>query len=290
VDLSDLLGIEGVAVEPSSICLMRHTDRELGDYLLDPSVFRFYTSVQKRGRLDRHRYVMAFVVNGAGKTIFRGMYEIYGKSPLSPEHLRSLFLPEHLIAQYKSLCKSDEYDFYSINPAPFLSPYEGRLVIDWGKANIVWFQTFSSERPKKVLEILPEGFFRPFDGYSAVSLTRPELEFLYANENANLEWAGHLSRVSGIYLILDERKGDQYIGSASGRRGIWGRWSNYFDDPSGGNMMLKSILENEPDAYKHFRYSILEVMPGNSVTSEVIAKETLYKKMLGTRAHGLNLN
>jgi hypothetical protein len=290
LDLSDLLSIEGAALESSSICLMRHTGRELGDYLLDPLVFNFYTSVQKRGRLDRHKYVMAFVVSSSGKTVFRGMYQIHGRSPLLPEHYASLFLPDDIVRNYDSLCISDDYDFYTISPSPYLSSYQGRLVVDWGKANIVWFQSFSSERPKEVLEILPTGFFRAFESYSSVSLTRSELEFLFENSGSNPEWVGHLSRVAGIYLILDEGSGVQYIGSASGRRGIWGRWSDYFADPSGGNVMLRQLLADVPEAYRRFRYSLLEVLPGNTVTAEVVAKEALYKKMLGTRAHGLNLN
>jgi hypothetical protein len=269
---------------------MRHTGREIGDYLHDPAVLSFYTSVQKRGRLDRYRFVMAFVVSGGGKTVFRRMYEITGRCSLSREHFSSLFLPEHVAEHYNTAVDTDQYDFYNIKPSPHLSEYDGRLIIDWGKANVVWFQSFSEERPKAVLEILPAGFFRPFDGFSSISLTRSELEFLFAHEDANLDWAGQLSRVAGIYLILDEGTGKQYIGSASGRRGVWGRWQSYFADPSGGNTLLRSEIESNPETYRRFRYSLLQVMPGNSVASDVLAQESLYKKMLGTRAHGLNLN
>ncbi len=290
MNLFDLLTIEKAALDLGSICLMRHTGRELGDYLLDPSVFNFYTSVQKKGRLDRYKYVMAFVVGSSGKTVFRGMFEIHSRSPLAPEHYAYLYLPDGIVRHYDSLCASGDYDFHEISISPYLSAYCGRLVVDWGRANIVWFQSFSSERPKEVLEVLPAGFFRAFEGYSSVSLTRSELEFLFENSGSNPEWVGHLSRVAGIYLILDEGTGIQYIGSASGRRGIWGRWSDYFADPSGGNVMLRQLLADFPEAYRRFRYSLLEVLPGNTLTAEVVAKEALYKKMLGTRAHGLNLN
>ena len=290
MDLSQLLRIESVDIDLGSVCLMRHTARQLGDYLLDPDVLSFYTSVQKRGRLDRHKFVMAFVVNAAGKTVFRGMYEISGCMPLNHDQYKHLFLPAHIVDHYNSNTDSGDFCFYSIKPVPHLAAFVGRLVIDWGRAAIVWFQSFSLENPKMVLEILPSGFFRPFDGYSSISLTRSELEFLFSNADANPEWVGHLSRVAGIYLILDEGTGDQYIGSASGGKGIWGRWSSYHADPSGGNLLLRSALDAEYDAFRRFRYSVLEVMPGNSVVSEVVAKESLYKKMLGTRAHGLNLN
>ncbi len=54
--------------------------------------------------------------------------------------------------------------------------------------------------------------------------------------------------------------------------------------------MLRELLSATPDAFRRFRYSLLEVVPGNTVPSVVVAKEKLYKKMFGTRAHGLNLN
>jgi hypothetical protein len=288
--LNDLLAIEGSPLEPSSICLMRHTDRELGDYLHDPPILSFYTSVQKRGKLDRYKYAMAFVASSSGKTVFRGMYQILDRSPLLPDHYSSLFLPDAIIRHYDTLCYLDEYDYYTVSASPHLSAYSGRVVVDWGGAHIVWFQSFSATNPKEILEILPTGFFRPFESYSSVSLARSELEFLFKYSDSNPEWVGHLSRVAGIYLILDEGSGDQYIGSASGGKGIWGRWSDYFEDPSGGNALLRQRLNAVPEAYRRFRYSLLEALPGNTVTAEVVAKENLYKKMLGTRAHGLNLN
>ncbi len=34
-----------------------------------------------------------------------------------------------------------------------------------------------------------------------------------------------VSSVNGVYLILDTRTGNQYIGSAYGNDGIWQKWS-----------------------------------------------------------------
>jgi hypothetical protein len=290
MNLNDLLRLEGFPVDNATICLMRHTPRELGDYLIDPHIFNFYTSIQKRGRLDPYQYVIAFVVGDTGKTIFKGMYEVQGKSQLQSFHYESLALPSALLTHYQELEASGECNFYAITRSTALASYEGRLVVDWGKAAIAWFQKYSASKPKNVLEILPAGFFRPFDSYLSVSLTRPELEYLFAHANANPDWESHLSRVAGIYLILDEETGDQYIGSASGGKGIWGRWSNYAANPTGGNIKLKSLLHSSPDAYRRFRYSLLEVMPGNALKEEVLRKESLYKKKFGTRAFGLNQN
>lgn len=290
MNLNDLLMLEGFSADTATICLMRHTPRELGDYLIDPHIFDFYTSVQKKGRLDPYQYVISFVAGDTGKTIFKGMYEVQGKSLLQSFHYKSLALPSSLLTLYQELEGSGECNFYAITRSTALASYDGRLVVDWGKAAIAWFQKYSASKPKEVLEILPAGFFRPFDSYLSVSLTRPELEYLFGHANANPDWESHLSRVAGIYLILDEETGDQYIGSAYGGKGIWGRWANYALNPTGGNIMLASLLLTSPDAYRRFRYSLLEVLPGNSLKEEVLRKESLYKKKLGTRAFGLNRN
>jgi len=39
-----------------------------------------------------------------------------------------------------------------------------------------------------------------------------------------------LASVAGVYLILDTETGYQYIGAATGKDGIWGRWSKYIPD------------------------------------------------------------
>jgi hypothetical protein len=290
VNLNSLLDLDEQSIDRSTICMMRHTPRALGDYLLDPSIFDFYTSVQRKGKLDRYKYVMTFIVGSSGKTIFRGMYELGEKSALDKRHYADLFLPKEKLEMYDELMSGGEYEYYSISKTAVLAEYDGRIVIDWGRAAIAWFQNYAEIKPKEVVEILPHGFFRQFEGFTEVSLTRAELEYLFTNLTANPEWIGHLSRVGGIYMILDEGTGQQYIGSASGSSGIWGRWRNYAVDPAGGNARLVTLLEAEPLAYKRFRYSIMEVMPSNSLKDEIVAKESLYKKKLGTRAFGLNQN
>ena len=269
---------------------MRHTPKELGDHLLDREYLDFYTSIQKRGRLDGYSHVMAFVRAGSGKTIFRGLYEIQGKQCLDAAHFSHLYLPDKLISHYDQLAAGKQYDYYTISKSSVLSEYDGRLVIDWGDAKIVWLQKYSDAKPKEVIEILPSGFFKAFDEYASVSITRSELEYLVSNEESNPEWVSHLSKVSGVYLILDEGTGQQYIGSATGSSGLWGRWKSYALNPSGGNVRLAARLEQDPTAYRRFRYSVLEVIVGNPQRDDILAKESLYKTKLGTRVFGLNDN
>ncbi|WP_161631198.1 GIY-YIG nuclease family protein [Paenibacillus pinihumi] len=97
-----------------------------------------------------------------------------------------------------------------------------------------------------------------------------------------------LSSVAGVYLITDFTNGNQYVGSASGKDGILGRWKNYSTSFHGGNAKLVSLLQSEPSRYKKFQYSILRALPKSLTRSEVVTYEQKYKQKLGTRAFGLN--
>jgi hypothetical protein len=96
--------------------------------------------------------------------------------------------------------------------------------------------------------------------------------------------------LNGIYLILDNTTGLQYIGSAYGSDGIWGRWKEYARTKDGGNKKLVEMVAVNPNCVENFTYSILQTLPSNLNKDEVIRYENLYKEKLGSRAHGLNLN
>lgn len=287
--LNDIFHIEGLySTFSSDVGLVRHTATELGDYLLDQATYDFYQSVQEDGKFDRIKYLLSFLVNKEGKTIFRGVYEKVGKESLESKHFGNIFLPSESRDHYNLLC--GKYCFYHLTKTGMLSTYDMRIVIDWGKSKIAWFQYHDAANPKVVDEILPRGFFSHFEDHLSVSLTRSELEFLFANKMGNPVWQSQLSKVGGIYLIQDEADGQQYVGSATGKDGIWGRWETYFRDPTGGNKLLQVKIALNGEAFRTFRYSILEVFPGDTLKHEVIQKESLYKRKLGTRAFGLNEN
>ena len=58
----------------------------------------------------------------------------------------------------------------------------------------------------------------------------------------------------------------------------------------GGNKKIKELLKENPDRYKSFQFSILEVLPSNLSNDEVIDKENKYKDKLLTKKFGLNDN
>lgn len=105
----------------------------------------------------------------------------------------------------------------------------------------------------------------------------------------NREWRARLSAVAGVYLILDAKTGKQYVGSASGAQGIWGRWSEYADNGHGENKLLKELVEANASVYPNaFTYSVLQMLPKTYAREVVLKSEHRYKKKLGSQAFGLN--
>ena len=82
---------------------------------------------------------------------------------------------------------------------------------------------------------------------------------------AHRDWRTPLSAVAGVYLILDQRTGALYVGSAYGANGIWGRWRGYAKTGHGGNVKLRKLMKRDPTYTAQFRFSILQIFP-NTMT------------------------
>jgi hypothetical protein len=289
VNLTDLCTVEKV---DSSLfgrsCLLRHTTKDIGTELEDTESLNFYQSIQDPGKFDRFEFVFCFSVTSEKKTLFRGVFRKTGSEPFTEEVLGRFNPADQVLAEAKKCVGNST--FYHLEKTEILADYIDRLVIDWGGSNISWFQAYHVESPKLVVEIRPVGYFGPFLDHQSVSLSRFELEYLFRNERFNTEWYGQLSKVGGVYVILDESTGAQYVGSAYGKEGLWGRWRTYYEDPTGGNVGLAKVMGARPQAYKQFRYSILDVFPGNTIKEDVLSRESLIKRKLGSRVFGLNEN
>jgi hypothetical protein len=94
--------------------------------------------------------------------------------------------------------------------------------------------------------------------------------------------------VAGIYLMLAQKSGDLYVGSASGESGIWGRSKDYALSGDGGNVQLQKLIEKDSAYPEQFRFSVLQILPRTMARNELLRRETLYTHKLGTRATGLN--
>lgn len=128
-----------------------------------------------------------------------------------------------------------------------------------------------------------------FLGFDHVNISHETLR-LIVNDNI-LSWKSALSNVKGIYLIMDEQTGKQYVGSAYGDECIWQRWSEYAKNGHGGNIELKELLRENGEDYKyHFKYSVLEICNMSLGNEYIINRENHWKDVLMTRRFGLNRN
>lgn len=99
----------------------------------------------------------------------------------------------------------------------------------------------------------------------------------------NFPAKARLTSYKGVYLLVSEN-GDQYVGSASGMDGFWGRWAAYVANGHGGNRLLIQRREND------YSVSILEVASPDMSHQDILRREGYWKDKLGARAHGLNAN
>lgn len=210
----------------------------------------------------------------------------YVVSFIGGERRRSILFGIFKVGNFRMRKERYYYELQEINGLSYLY---NRVVVDWGGSSRAWVQSYHRQT-KEIIEILPSGYLGSFPGLLNFTLDFSELQKLMRNPEANVDWKHHLSAVNGIYLILDTSTGKQYIGSAYGQGGIWQRWSNYAASIHGGNKELSMLHENDAICHRHFLYSVLQPLPSNITQREIIQLESLYKKKLGSRAHGLNSN
>lgn len=128
-----------------------------------------------------------------------------------------------------------------------------------------------------------------FPGYTKVCLPRQTLDTIVRQEISS--WKSALSSVGGVYLITDTKTGKQYVGSATGIGGIWGRWCEYSSCGHGGNRDLRQLLATEGSKHAMgFQFAILETADSKTGPEEILKREIHWKNVLQTRYHGLNAN
>lgn len=252
------------------------------DLLYNLNMIDFYQTIQGHDIFGKCDYIISFMGEDGTKSRFIGIYKKIGYNKFEDVKPPKGF-------PYPQMLEPNNF-FYELEKTDYLSDLIDRLIIDWGKATKSWHQ-WLNENSKEVVEILPAGYTHPFPGYEDVCLSFKELERIIKNPVPNKKWKEMLSAVYGIYLIVDTTDGSQYVGSAYGQtNGIWGRWQQYVDLKHGGNKKLIELLESEPDRYNYFQFSILRTLSKNLTQKEVITYEEKYKKVLGSRAFGLNIN
>lgn len=192
---------------------------------------------------------------------------------------------------YKIADRSGEH--YDVELTNDLKQYIGRLVVRFDALNrrrTVFTPEYFFENAN-VAELYSRRYQgEVFPGVDRIHHGFRDMEVVF--EHGLPDWKSALSAAKGVYLIVDEETGLQYVGSAAGEDGFWGRWSQYMLTLHGGNKMLAALVRKEgADALKgRFRYSILEVTGSALTMEQVVDRESSWKEKLGSRAFGLNAN
>ena len=277
--------MRNAGLDPKEVKLARHplSDKRI-KFCYDNGFFELYLRTQGKKMFKDGQYILNFVGTQGTTGRFEGCYLVKGV-----RSMEGITLPE----SFPIKPEKPPVFYYDLEKTDIMSDYVERLLIDWGKGARSWCQNGTTE--KEIIALMPHRnaqlVFQLTD-FENIRLSFDELESIVLAPDFYSEWVGALSTTYAIYLITDTKTGKQYVGSASGKNGLYGRWSNYVDTKHGGNKKIQLLLKRYPERYHKFQFSILQILPKSvTVDSTGIEKvEKLWKKKLKSIEFGLNDN
>ena len=119
-----------------------------------------------------------------------------------------------------------------------------------------------------------------------------ELKEVVENDTDYELWQAAMAAVNAVYLIVDTKTGDRYVGSTYGYDGLLGRWSVYVATGGhGNNKGMISHLKSVNHSCHDLQFSVLQVLSKALPDNQIIDAETLWKKKLLTyEPLGMNAN
>ena len=272
ITFNSLLRSEGI--DPSLVKLARHQDNRYPGrptpfqlWRASDGRFELYQRVQSRsGIFDGAQFLASFVATPLDETLFVGLFEIKSVG-LAPKGLIDPLSGDNV----------GGYNFYDLEASPRLGDYRGRVAVEWGEGYRAWVQRAGS-KDKPVIEIRRSISDPPFPGFLDF---RERLSRLSAVPSS---WREALSSVGGVYLLTCPNSGKQYVGSANGATGFWGRWEDYVASGHGGNRRMEGLPASD------YQVTVLEVAASSASTDELLKMESRWKEKLLTRRFGLNGN
>jgi len=265
-----LLRDEGI--DPSIVKLVRHQDTGQNNrtvYQLwhgDKAQFDLYQRIQRELVFKDAQMIASFIATPFNETLFVGMYTV-GKTKQVPKGTKDPLHRRNV----------GGLNLYELEPSVLLSDMRVKLVVEWGKGYRSWVQ-LANKRDKPIVEIKRQASEPDFPGF---------LEFRHRVKELGqvpVSWQNALKAVKGIYLLVDQKTGKQYVGSATGGGGFWGRWEQYLSTGHGGNVRMREVPDGD------YQVSILEVAWSSAQHAEILNQESLWKEKLLTRIHGLTAN
>ena len=113
------------------------------------------------------------------------------------------------------------------------------MVIDWPGLERSWYR-WADRNQFGVNAITEEPLLiAAMPDWQELTLDWPQLALLPT------AWQAALAQWRGVYLIIDQSDGKQYVGSAYGRENILQRWLGYARTGHGGNKLLKNRDPND---------------------------------------------
>lgn len=269
--------LQAVNINLKDVRLIRHTSRphvnKVNPYRLwidNKELFEQYQSIQTISNFTKlnTNYWAAFLPTPADEVLFIGLYHAEYEGVLQHD------MPS---PQGEGVEKAGTVAIYRQTLLSEMSEYIGRLTIDWGKSERAWIQR-ADKQNKRILELRKEFKEPDFPGFLHFIEPLSRISMLPSS------WIAVLESARGIYLLTCPKSKEQYIGSAYGEHGFWGRWQSYLQTGHGGNIGLRN---REPSDYQ---VSILEVVGSSHTINDIIEIESRWKKKLQSREMGLNRN
>jgi hypothetical protein len=233
-------------------------------------LFELYQSTQaiaNRKKLTALFWAV-FIVNLNDETMFAGVYAV---------EYRGLLDQDTPKPHMDGIDRAGSCDIYALTLQDTLNDLIGKLFIDWGPGALAWVQ--HADRKDKPVTELRRAFQEPaFPGF--LNLLQP----LSTLGKVPMSWIGALRSSRGVYLLTCPKTKEQYVGSATGEEGFWGRWQEYIHTGHGGNQGLKSRDRSD------YQVSILEVAGTSATADDIRTMEGRWQSKLQSREMGLNRN
>lgn len=276
--LIEILDEHGISLDKYTVYLMRHADKRYPDLhrYIGTRALTLYQSCQNKN-YKNDDLIITFFGNRPGHGLLLGVWQVNGRM-LSSQALEQGLLDEGFEPQ-ENLAKY----FYDLQELSLLDDLRLKLEVKWGR-ELAWQRTLkiNNSYPVHIREECPV----PYEGLNRVSLVMAELKIAIED----VAWIQALGDTCGIYLITDERDGQHYVGSASGKLGLLQRWRDYVATGHGGNQLLMELLQENGSRVNDFRFTLLEAIPLGTSRRDAIQRENYWKRAIGSKVHGLNAN
>lgn len=282
--------LEEVGVPPDRTVVLLHTPREARLARLlpllsvaQPELLEAYQSthnVPATATIQGREFVSSFVRVERGRLVFVGLFRNRGAVDRPRSEIGNLPAVRRLIEEFGAFTEFDgeqhgTWPWFDLERMALLSDYVGRLQIQPQLTPA--YARLAERLDAEIVELSAESVLSatPPD-WREMMITGPELRALPQS------WAARLREWRGIYLIVDESDGQQYVGSAYGERNLLGRWQEHVRDDAGVTAELR-----HRDT-RNFRFSILERVSPDMPMEDVVRLERTWMNRLHTIRFGLN--